>query len=1412
MTVSADFNNDAIPDIAAPISGTNTIAIVLGKSGGGFETPREFFVGVSPQEAITGDFNRDGETDLAVTSEVDQQLNILVGDGAGNFVVDNTYPVGGAPGRLDKGDFNNDGWLDLIVANTSFPNRGLTVYFGGPNGLTPPPVPNIATTETPIAVRTADFNLDGKLDFAVALRVPGLNAQVLVYTGDGLGGFTLSATLTTPEMYSMDIADFDEDGSTDIVSPSSRDNFARVFLNNHAGGFAAPRLVPALPTLSALATDVNGDGHVDIVNGNSVLVNDGAANFTRTPVDYTIGGAPADYNGDGIVDFAFSSGISTAFDVDSYYTIGIAYGRGDLSFSASVAVSWLGGSTNAVIADFNGDGRKDIAGALGGSIGVRLVLQNADGSFTQSPTNPYNGSGTANQISNVIAADVNGDGAMDLISHVNWSRSLIVMTNNGAGQFTVSSYSPNITFAITPRYIDTGDFNGDGKLDILLGEQGVFTVYVNNGSGAFTQLAPVLISGQNGNAVAVADYDTDGKLDFMMSRGNAPMFFYRGNGDGTFTIANQFVMSNFVRSLRANDLNADGRADLVLVASTNSPSATGLVQIMLNQVNGTFNSTTVPLPSTSATDLKFGDFNGDTKSDFVVFNSPSTFVSMFAGDGLGGFASPVSSPGSANMYAGGVGDLNADGLDEIAVGGTFGGFVFMYNETPTGPCLSVPDVTVAEGDTGVVNAEFNVSLSASSSQTVTVDYRVVARNAQNGADFTAATGNLEFLPGTTSRTVQIPVAGDLLDEDNETFQFVLSNPVNASVIDPVATATIADNDLPPSLSIADVSVVEGTGAVPTRIAVNVGLSAVSGRRSKFGYSLRDGTAVAGADFAPLAGSLVLLPGQSTAQIMIDIAADAFVEPDETFSVLLTDPTNLTIPDNESAVSILNDDVGGSVQFSASSVTASESDDTATLTVSRTGGAAAGVVVAYAVSGGSATPNRDFLSVSGKLYFAAGESTKTIVVPLLDDVVDELPIETIEFSLTEIFGGGVLGAQRTAVIEVGDDDSAPAISASDISVTELNSGSTTATFTIQLRSVSDLSVSVGYTTANGTAVAPGDYASVSGTLTFAPGETTKTISVTVVGDRSREPNETFFLDFSAPVNAVLTTTRAAATILNDDNGPSIADFDGDGLTDLSIFRPTVGEWWYSRSIDGQVPAVQFGTPGDKVAYGDFTGDGKTDITFWRPSTGEWFVLRSEDSSYFSFPFGATGDIPATGDYDGDGKSDAAVYRPSTGTWFIQNSSGSGVSILQFGSAEDKPVNADFDGDGKSDIAIFRPSDGSWWYLRSSDGAFRVFRFGVGTDRPVPGDFTGDGKADIAVFRPSTGEWFVQRSEDNSYFSFPFGATGDIAVPGDYDGDGKFDAGVFRPSTATWFVNRTTAGVLIATFGANGDVPLPGSIIQ
>lgn len=274
-----------------------------------------------------------------------------------------------------------------------------------------------------------------------------------------------------------------------------------------------------------------------------------------------------------------------------------------------------------------------------------------------------------------------------------------------------------------------------------------------------------------------------------------------------------------------------------------------------------------------------------------------------------------------------------------------------------------------------------------------------------------------------------------------------------------------------------------------------------------------------------------------------------------------------------------------------------------------------------------------------------------------------------------------------------------------------------------------------------------------------------------------------------------------------------DFWGDSRADLSVYRPSTGEWLLG---DSQAPnalyTYRFGLSTDVMVPADYNGDRTTDIAVFRPADGTWYFFDRATGTYSATPFGAAGDIPAPGDFDGDGKADLAVFRPANGVWYILRSSTGDVQITQFGMAGDKPVVADYDGDRKADIAIYRPQVGQWWHLRSSDSGIWAGTFGTETDAAVPGDYTGDGKADAAIYRPANGTWYVLRSEDFSYYAFPFGLSDDVPIPADYDADGMIDAGVFRPSNSTWYVLRSGTGILVVPFGSPGDVPLPSAFVR
>ncbi len=266
-----------------------------------------------------------------------------------------------------------------------------------------------------------------------------------------------------------------------------------------------------------------------------------------------------------------------------------------------------------------------------------------------------------------------------------------------------------------------------------------------------------------------------------------------------------------------------------------------------------------------------------------------------------------------------------------------------------------------------------------------------------------------------------------------------------------------------------------------------------------------------------------------------------------------------------------------------------------------------------------------------------------------------------------------------------------------------------------------------------------------------------------------------------------------------------DFDGDGKSDVSLFRPSTGIWYLLQSTDGFRGAT-FGASDDRIIPADYDGDNKTDIAVFRPSNGTWYLLRSSDNTFSGAAFGASGDVPVPNDYDGDGRADFAVFRPSNGTWYQLRSIANQTFAQAFGQEGDKPLIGDFDGDGLGDLGVFR--DGNWYLFESAAGAFRGVSFGFTSDIPVPADYDGDGITDIAVFR--SGFWYrLNSGSGNAFSAIQFGAADDVPVAADYDGDGKADVAVFRPSNGTWYLNRSTAGFTGIAFGQAGDLPIPSA---
>lgn len=283
-----------------------------------------------------------------------------------------------------------------------------------------------------------------------------------------------------------------------------------------------------------------------------------------------------------------------------------------------------------------------------------------------------------------------------------------------------------------------------------------------------------------------------------------------------------------------------------------------------------------------------------------------------------------------------------------------------------------------------------------------------------------------------------------------------------------------------------------------------------------------------------------------------------------------------------------------------------------------------------------------------------------------------------------------------------------------------------------------------------------------------------------------------------------------------------DFDRDGRVDITVYRPSDGNFYVLRSSDGTVRIQILGASGDQIVPGDYDGDGLTDFAVWRPSTHQWRIISSASGNTVIQPDwgdGALGDIAVPRDYNGDGKTDLAVFRPSEGNWYIIQSAadqpigGGTIRIENFGQSNDIPVPGYYDNDGKADVAVFRPSEGNFYIRKSTDNSQALQGWGMSGDVPVQADYDGDGLTDVAVFRPSEGNWYIGNSSDSTVTLQGWGNSTDKLVPGDYDGDGRADIAVWRSGDGNWYIRNSSDGTTtVKNWGISGDIPVPSAFFH
>jgi hypothetical protein len=494
----------------------------------------------------------------------------------------------------------------------------------------------------------------------------------------------------------------------------------------------------------------------------------------------------------------------------------------------------------------------------------------------------------------VALGDFNSDGTLDLVAAGSTLHSTFigydengspiyeehadcygtVLLGNGDGTFLLAAANP-----MPPISGDAGDFNNDGRLDLLTASG----VLPGNGDGTFGAFVPPThYVGLGGASHPVGDFNGDGKLDVLAGTAYGPILAL-GNGDGTFRQGQwleEFDGGLAFVATAAGDVNADGKLDIVAIPGAydyDEFTTTRSMWVLLGHGDGSF----APVVS----DL--GTFPG-------IGYITSAVLADFDADGLPDLAtSDVYSPHDAigSIYRGPFVARN-DGIWTVPP------------QPP--PSITMSDVSVSEGNADTRVATFTVTLSAGYSQPVTVAY-ATANGTAAASDYRATSGTVTFAPGETSKTITVLVNGDRFGEANETFFVNLSSPTNATIADGQAVGTIVDDE--PRISISGVVMAEGKKGRTTLFIFAISLSATYDQAVTTLFRTADGTAkTSDSDYVARTGTLTFAPGQTTKTITIEVKGDSKREPSEYFYLdLFGNSTNSLFTQSRGTGTILSDD-------------------------------------------------------------------------------------------------------------------------------------------------------------------------------------------------------------------------------------------------------------------------------------------------------------------------------------------------------------------------------------------------------------------------------------------------------------------------------------------------------------------------
>jgi hypothetical protein len=673
QVITADFDQDGQPDLISVDQLSDQISLMKGFGDGTFRSVGLVTTGTKPTGVALVDVNNDGKPDLVASNFQTQDVTVNLGDGAGHFGAKIRTAVSATAFGLAVGDWNADGKVDIATVNSTADN--MSVLRGVGDG-TFSNLTQITVGDAPAQVLTGDFNADNKADLVVVAT--GVNT-VQVFRGDGLGAFTLNTTLTQgagSSPVAVASADINADNRPDLIVANRDGDNVKVYLANTSGGFLAPTtLSPGNGPRSLALADLNKDGKLDLVVGMAVtsgvgevavLNGNGTGGFAAPAVTPTSpfpdSLAAADYNQDGNVDIVSSSLTGNTLSLLE------TTGTGAFVVAGKVQLAAASYPTSIVVADFNADGKPDVATANQASDDIAVVRGDGVGGFL-APTTVSTGNLSGPQA--ITGVDPNRDGKMDLVA-VNADNTMSVLMNNGTGTFTATN-GLQIAACDGPVAIGSGEINGDINPDIAFVCQVSNHLCTRRGTGgsggsAFgANLCTLLDTVPSG--VALGRYDYDSLQDMAVTAPNSDwvaIAISDGFG-GVLDIPFTFQTGMEPRGIVKGDLNGDGIDDLVVA---NSASAT--VSVLLGDGGGAFGWPPIESPAGEApVSVALADLNQDGKQDVAVANANANNISFLLGDGFGHLDKAGDFGTRYLPLSVAAGDFNSDGKPDLVVADNF---------------------------------------------------------------------------------------------------------------------------------------------------------------------------------------------------------------------------------------------------------------------------------------------------------------------------------------------------------------------------------------------------------------------------------------------------------------------------------------------------------------------------------------------------------------------------------------------------------------------------------------------------------------------------------------------------------------------------------------------------------------------